>query len=98
MTKNFRDWLTEGEAIYNTTLDEFRSIESQLESLESQLAAKKLELNQIATVIGKPNVEGVRHAKAEIVDVIDTPHMSASAVPVGNMARALTGRGAPIGR
>src|SRR5678809_641449 len=34
VTKSFRDWLSEGEQIYATTMGEFKSLESQLEALE----------------------------------------------------------------
>jgi len=55
--KTFRDWMTEGEELYSIALREYESLQSQLEALQSQLSAKKDEVNQIATVIGKPQVD-----------------------------------------
>jgi hypothetical protein len=89
VVKSFRDWLNEGEEIYNTALGEFKALESQIEALEAQLAAKKAEVNQIAHVIGKPAVEGVRRVSAQLVEA----EHAGSAVPAGQVARALTGRG-----
>jgi len=102
VTKSFRDWLSEGEQIYATTMGEFKSLESQLEALEQQLAAKKAEVNQIAQVIGKPPVESsARRLTAQLIEaeqVASAPVAAAAAVPPGNMARALSGRGSLIGR
>ena len=88
--KSFRDWLGEGEALYNAALGEFNAIEAQIDELEQRLAAKKSEVNQIAHVIGKPPVEGGRRLTAQI---IEPEHHSVNSAPAGNMARALSGRG-----
>jgi hypothetical protein len=82
--------LNEGEALYNAALAEYQALESQLEDLESKLAAKKAELNQIAQVVGKPPVESPKRLTAELVD----PH-TPNSVPnsPATIARALTGRG-----
>ncbi len=89
MMKSFRDWLSEGENIYTSALGEFHALEEQLATLEQQLSSKKDEVNQIAQVIGKPAVDGVRKLSAELVDAA---HLATGALPVGNVARALTGR------
>ena len=34
VTKSFKDWLAEGEALYATTIREYQDIESQLEEPE----------------------------------------------------------------
>lgn len=90
MTKSFKEWLGEGESLYNSTLAEFQDLEQQLVDLEQRLAAKKAEVNQIAQVIGKPPVESQRRLSAELVE----PGQSNS-VPnsPATIARALTGRG-----
>lgn len=90
MTKSFKDWLNEGENLYNSTLAEFQQLENQLTELEQRLAAKKAEVNQIAQVIGKPPVESSRRLSAELVD-----HGQGQNVPnsPATIARALTGRG-----
>lgn len=101
MAKNFQDWLSEGEGLYNTALEEYRGLESQLAELQERIAAKKLEVNQIARVIGKPLLDAQAKkgaaAPAEgeaAVDVVDagqtTPYTRNS------IARALTGQ--PIRR
>lgn len=89
MSKSFSDWLKEGEDLYNQALNEYQSIEAQLDELEVQLAAKKNELNQIAQMIGKPPVEGQRRLTAQLVD--DTGPSSVPNSPA-TIARALTGR------
>ena len=95
--KSFQDWLREGEMLYDGALTEYRRIEGQLDELEKQLAAKQAEVNQIAAIIGKEPVEGIRRLTAQIVD----PHQSgahaggpnASPNSAAAIARAITGRG-----
>jgi hypothetical protein len=86
-TKSLRDWLAEGEQIYNQAMGEYRSLEAQLEQLEKSLGAKRTEVNQIAQVINKPPVEPTRRLSAQLVEVQEVPTV------VGNVTRALTGRG-----
>lgn len=90
MSKTLRDWLAEGEQLYADAMQEYQSIEAQLDELEVRLAAKKSELNQIAQVIGKPPVEGNRRLTAQLVD--DHGPNSVPNSPA-TIARALTGRG-----
>jgi hypothetical protein len=68
VTKSFKDWISEGESLYNAALKEYQSIEQQLDDLEAKLAAKKAEVNQIAQVIGKPPVETNRRLTAQLVE------------------------------
>ena len=90
MTKSFKDWISEGESLYNAALREYQSIEQQLDDLEAKLAAKKAEVNQIAQVIGKPPVETNRRLTAQLVE-----EHGPNSVPnsPATIARALTGRG-----
>ena len=57
MAKTFTDWMTEGEELYSVAFREYENLQSQLHALEAQLSAKKDEVNQIAGVIGKPQVD-----------------------------------------
>jgi hypothetical protein len=57
VAKTFRDWMTEGEELYSIALREYESLQTQLETLQAQLSAKKDEVNEIAAVIGKPQVD-----------------------------------------
>ncbi|CAN5436175.1 hypothetical protein BH09PLA1_BH09PLA1_03710 [soil metagenome] len=92
--KKFSEWLSEGEELYNVAMDEFKSIEAQIDELENQLSAKKSEVNQIAQVIGKPPVEPTKRLAAEIVEPGQMKTSAAGpAIPIGRLARALTGRG-----
>lgn len=91
VNKSFKDWLGEGEQLYNATLAEFQQLEAQLVDLEQRLAAKKTEVNQIASVIGKQPVESAnRRMMAEIIDPGQPNSVSNSPATI---ARALTGRG-----
>jgi hypothetical protein len=89
MTKSFRDWMLEGEAIYTAAMQEYLSLVSQLEQLEQRMEDKKQEVNQVAEMIGKPPVEPSKRVSAQIVEA---PHPG-TGVPAGSMARALSGRG-----
>ena len=89
MTKSLNDWLAEGEGLYEAALAEYQQLESQLDELESRLAAKRAEVNQIAQVVGKPALEGTRRLTAQLVD--DSGPQSVPNSPA-TIARALTGR------
>lgn len=88
--KSFQEWLAEGEHLYEAAMQEYQSIEAQLDELEKRLAEKQSELNQIAHMIGKPPVESSRRLTAQIVEPA-TPGSSPSSPAA--IARALTGRG-----
>ena len=105
---NFQDWLKQGESLYQAALKEFHDYEAQLVEIETRLAAKQAEVNQIAQMIGKPAVESTRSANignvvggggqlatttAGGIDIIDAP--SDRVPPAGSnasIARALTGK------
>lgn len=65
-TTSLQAWLSQGEQLYAAALNEFRSIEAQLDDLEQKLAAKQAEVNQIGQVIGKPTIEGSRRLAATL--------------------------------
>jgi hypothetical protein len=91
MGKSVREWLHEGEELYNIAVREFQAIEAQIAHLEAQLAAKKDEVNQIAQVIGKPAVDG--GARRPPVQIIDTHTPGAIPASRATIAKALAGRG-----
>lgn len=86
-TRSLKDWLSEGETLYDQAMLEYQNLQTQLEQLEQQLAAKRVEVSQIALVIGKPPVEPSRRLTAELVE------QNGPSSVVGTMTRALTGRG-----
>jgi hypothetical protein len=85
---SFREWLGQGESIYVEAMKEYQALEAQIEQLEIRLIDKKQEVNQIAQMIGKPQVEGNKRLSAELVDRHDVPGNG----PIGAVTRALTGR------
>ena len=93
--KTFNEWLSEGEQLYATAVEEFRAIEAQINELELHLSAKKGEINQIAQIIGKPTVQNTRSVvTAEVIEASQVPlGPGGPAMPIGRLARALTGRG-----
>ena len=108
MAKTFRDWMTEGEELYSIALREYESLQSQLEEIQAQLSAKKDELNQIAAVIGKPQVDNDELAKIElpktepksadrerkpVVQIVDRESPGSIPASRNTIAQALTGRG-----
>jgi hypothetical protein len=89
--KNFKDWIVEGETLYQQAMQEYQALEGQIEEMEQKLAIKKEEVNQIAAVINKPPVESnPRRLTAQLVD--DHGPSSVPNSPAA-IARALTGRG-----
>ena len=88
--KSFKDWLSEGESLYQHALREYQELEGQLTEMEKRLAIKKEELNQIASVVGKVPPESSRRPQVELIDghgIGSVPNTPAT------IARALTGRG-----
>ena len=101
MASAFQEWLQQGEHLYNTALREFHDIERQLGELETRLAEKQTEVNQIAQIIGRPMVEGNRRLTAQLVsstEIVESPDRDRDRerVPTpganANIARALTGK------
>ncbi|MFI5378135.1 MAG: hypothetical protein ACHRHE_02405 [Tepidisphaerales bacterium] len=71
--KSFKEWLGEGEQIYAQTMSEYEELETQLADLQQRLAQKKAEVNEIASVIGKPAVSRPEPARVERVSGAATP-------------------------
>lgn len=93
--KTFKEWLNEGEQLYATAVSEYQAIEQKIAGLEKELAEKKSQVDEIAKVMGKAPVDTSRRVSAEIVDR-DQLVGATAAIPVGAMARALTGRTAAV--
>jgi hypothetical protein len=90
MAKSIKDWLSEGESIYDSAMREYQELEAQILDLEQKLAVKRDEVNLIAEKLGKPAIESSKRLSAEIVE-----RGSGNAVPNSRdtIAKALTGRG-----
>jgi hypothetical protein len=88
--KSLREWLQEGEALYEAAVRDVQEIEAQLDELEVRLAEKRHELNQIAQVMGKPPLEGNHRVTAQIVD--ERELNNAVPGPHGTIVRAIQGR------
>jgi hypothetical protein len=65
--KIVQQWLAQGETIYAGLVKECQTLEQQLEEIETRLASKQAEVNQVAQIIGKPLVEGNRRLSAQLV-------------------------------
>ena len=98
-TKNFKDWMAEGEQIYGDSLAEYQGLQTQLDELEQKLIAKREEVNAIASVIGKPPVDpprraGHAQANAAAVQLVDRD-VSGAPIPASRntIAKALVGKG-----
>ena len=101
-TMSFQQWLQHGEMLYQAAMQEYHALESQLDELERRLAAKQTELNQIASMMAKPPVEGSRRVSAQLITPVseytDRPVSNSSSNSTINnsnnasIARALTGK------
>ncbi|HQY87767.1 MAG TPA: hypothetical protein PK402_03860 [Tepidisphaeraceae bacterium] len=89
MGKSFKEWLTEGESLYAAAMTEYQSIETQIIELEQRLTFKRDEINEIARVIGKEQLDTSKRLNAEIVDRGQPNSVPNSPTTI---ARALTGR------
>jgi hypothetical protein len=94
VANQFQQWLSQGEQLYSAALNDFHALEAQLDDLETKLAAKQAEVNQIAQMIGKPALEGNRRLSAQIVpaEVVDIPNRGNPSGSSASIARALTGK------
>ena len=95
MAENFQQWLQQGDQLYQAALGDYHALEAQLNELETKLAAKQTEVNQIAQMIGKPPVESSRKQSTQLAapEIIDLPERGAGGVGSNaNIARALTGK------
>ena len=90
VSKTFKEWLAEGEQLYSNALSEYQDLEQQIAALEQSLASKRSEVNQIASVIGKPPIDGARRITAQLLEEAPTQVQTA---PLGAISRALSGRG-----
>lgn len=88
--KSFKDWIGEGDSLYQQALAEYQELEAQILELEKKLAIKKEEVNQIAAVVNKPPVETNRRLTAQL---IDEQHPGSVPNTPATIARALSGRG-----
>jgi hypothetical protein len=86
--KTLREWLQEGEILYEAAVREVHALEAQLAELEARLAEKTHEANQIAQVIGKPSLENNHRLTAQLVE---NPHTNSTG-PQGMIGRAIQGR------
>jgi len=90
---SIQQWLQQGELLYSTAVKEYQAIEAQLDELERRLTAKRAEVNQIATIVGKPPVEGSRRLSAQLVTsyAMDDDRERDKPLPgTANIARALS--------
>lgn len=100
-----QSWLSQGEQLYASALNEYRALEAQLDDLEQKLAAKQEEVNQIAAIINKPPVDSARRLPSTMTaDIIDAPaerlpipvapgpHGTPNKSSNATIARALTGK------
>ena len=91
MSKTIKDWLNEGEALYDQAIEEYRRLEAQLEELEAKLAEKQDEVNQMAAIIGKSPVE-LNHRRPS-VQIVEGHAPGSIPASRSTIAKALTGRG-----
>jgi hypothetical protein len=89
--KSFKEWIQEGEELYSTAMQEFQAIVNQLQELETRLSTKVEEVNQIASMIGKPPVEAPQHTPA--VQIVEKSAPGSIPASRNTIAKALTGRG-----
>lgn len=97
-SKSITDWLSEGDQLFGETLAEYHELESQLAELEDRLSEKYTEVNKLASIIGKPPVEGRKIVTAQLLGGPPIPgghEGNGHAIPnsPATIARALQGRG-----
>jgi hypothetical protein len=86
--KSVREWLAEGEALYQASMQEYQDLQEQLADLEAKIEAKREEINQVAHVVGKPPLDPVK--KPNSVQIIERDLQSMTR---NTVTKALTGRG-----
>lgn len=91
MNRSYKDWLAEGESLYSNLLNEFEVVQAQINELEKQLISKRGEVNELASIIGKPVLEQAQRLSVNAVDA--PPQFQPPRTPTSSasIARALTG-------
>jgi hypothetical protein len=90
MPKTIQEWIHEGEELHAAAVKDLQELEAQIAELEQKRAAKMMEVNQIAGIIGKPPAEAPRRVTGQIID--DHPPINSTSSSA-TIARALAGKG-----
>ena len=64
---SFQQWLAQGEQLYSALARQYQAMEAQLIELESRLADKQAEIEQVARLLGKPVPQLNRRLSAQLV-------------------------------
>lgn len=91
MNRSYKDWLAEGESLYSNLLNEFEVVQAQINELEKQLIAKRSEVNELASIIGKPVLEQAQRLSVNAIDVPPPALPPRTPTSSASIARALTG-------
>lgn len=91
MNRSYKDWLAEGESLYSNLLNEFEVVQAQINELEKQLISKRGEVNELASIIGKPVLEQAQRLSVHAVDAPPPVLPPRAPTSSASIARALTG-------
>ena len=90
MPKSIKEWLAEGEEMYNEAMQGCIVLQKQIADLEAKLQARRQEVNQIGAVIGKPPLDEAGRGTVQLVESNQPGSIPASR---NTIAKALAGRG-----
>jgi len=80
---SFQQWLAQGEQLYAALARQYQTMEAQLIELESRLADKQAEIEQVGRLLGKPAPQLNRRLSAQLVT-----HYPPSDVPLPRLPAA----------
>ena len=74
MSKSLQEWLQEGTDLYDIAVAEYHELEKQLAELQEQMLAKRIEINEVAKIVGKPLMQPPSPTENETTLTQETPH------------------------
>lgn len=78
---SFKQWLAQGEELYAVLARQHQAMEAQLIELESRLADKQAEIEQVARLLGKQAPQLNRRLSAQLVTHYPPPDAPPSRLP-----------------
>lgn len=92
IASSFKQWLAQGEELYGVLARQYQAMEAQLIELESRLADKQAEIEQVARLLGKQAPQLNRRLSAQLVTHyapdVSSPRPAAAQPPVKAVPRA----------
>lgn len=96
VASSFKQWLAQGEELFAVLARQYQAMEAQLIELESRLADKQAEIEQVARLLGKQAPQLNRRLSAQLVTHYPPPDVAPSRLPAAQPPAAKPAPRAPV--